>query len=309
MSTSDPASSSSSSPAHPGWIVLLAGVATSAAVLWIVSVLADSGTNVMGWYLFIFVPVGALIVGVLSGLGYAIASRKVNMTLTPGFVVSMVFIALVDYVANQYVTYASLMERLHAPPQYTFLNYLRDICENMTFSQQADGQPGSPIGVLGYLFKTLEVLGYVAGATIPAKMTVQSVASTPDCIKCRQYYVPKRFGYLNAPERWADLVELPYVERILALKKSCAPLIERTETLMDSLEGKTFNEASRVVSGLDSEATMGNTASVSFTLRKCPGCDAFHLKATIVGYEVDGTFASQHLRSVESSGVPEGGLA
>lgn len=286
----------------PELVVLMAGVATSAVVLWVVSLLADSGTYIMGWYLFLLIPAGALLVGLLSGLGYAIAARKVNMKLSSGFVSGMVFISLMDYFANHYVGYTSVLERLHPSVEYSFFNYLRDICENMTFSRTGDGSPGAPIGWWGYLFKGLEAAGYVAGATIPARVAVGSVASTPDCLNCGQYYAPQRFGYLNAPEQWADMAELPRLERILALRESRTPLLERTEEIMDSLEGASFSEARMAVSKLEDTAAMGNTGSVTFTLRKCPGCMAFHLSASFVGYGVDGDFSSQPLRSVESAG-------
>lgn len=288
---------------HPELIVLMAGVATSAATLWVVSLLADAGIYVMGWYWFLLVPVGALLVGLVSGLGYAMAARKVNMKLTYGFVSGMVFISLLDYFANHYVSYLSVLERVHPSVEYSFVSYLQDICETMTFSRTADGGPGEPIGLLGYLFKGLEAAGYVAGATIPAKMAVDSVASTPDCLNCRQYYAPERFGYLNAPEQWADVAELPRLERILAMRDSRTPLLERTEAIMDSLEGASCAEARMAVSKLEKTAAMGNTGSVTFTLRKCPGCMAFHLSASFVGYGVDGDFSSRKLRSVESTGL------
>jgi hypothetical protein len=306
MSTTVPASTSARPSSLPGFIVLLAGVVTSAAVLWIVSVLADSGINVMGLYYFYLVPVGALLVGLFSGLGYAIASRKVNMTLTPRFVTSMVSISLLDYLANQYVTYGSLMERMHLSLQFSFLDYLRDTCENMTFNRGEGAPPGAPIGMIGYLVKGMEVLGYVAGATLPAKMALHSVATTPDCLKCHQYYVAKRFGYINAPEQWQDLADLPDEERILALKQSYTPLLERTEAIMNALEGKKFSEASLMISKLEFKAAMGNTGTVTFTLRKCPNCEAFHLRANYVGYDADGTLGSSRcLRWVESSGIPD----
>ncbi len=312
MSATDPASSPAPPSSKPGLIVLLAGVASSALVMWIVSMLADADINIMGWYYFYLVPVGALVVGVFSGAGYAIASRKVNMTLTPGFVTGMVFISLLDYLANQYVTYSSQVESLHLPSRFSFFDYLRMICENMTFNR-GDGAPrGNPIGMVCYLFKGLEVLGYVAGSTLPAKMAFESVVTTPDCLKCRQYYVAKRFGYLNAPEQWQDLAALTHMERNLALSQSRAPLLERTEAIMNAVEGKTFSEVSTMISKLETEAAMGNTATVTFTLRKCPGCDAFHLKAEMVDYVGDGTFpsfASRRLRSVESTGEPAAALS
>jgi hypothetical protein len=46
---------------------------------------------------------------------------------------------------------------------------------------------------------------------------------------------------------------------------------------------------------------MGNTGTVSFTLRKCPGCDAYHLQATFAGYDQHGEFSSEKIGFVQQA--------
>lgn len=283
-------------PSKPGWIVFIAGVTTSALVLWLVA-----GTSIMGWYLYYIIPIGALIVGVLSGLGYAIAARSVNMTLSPAFVTGMVSVALVDYFAALYITYDNLLATTGADAtRYSFVQFLRDSCELISFSGGDGSSPGNPIGLWGYFFKSLEVIGYVAGATLPAKMAVTSVSGTPDCPRCKQYFINYRCAYLNAPENWEDMAEMTHVDRCVAIKQSVTPVIQRAEDFLAGMQGQKLPEVAEAMKEFESEALMGNTGTVSFTLRKCPGCDAFHLQATFAGYDPHGEFSSEKIGSVQS---------
>ena len=97
---------------QPGFVVYLCGLGTSILALGAVELLNNSGTNIMGLYANGVIPAGALIVGIGSGLGYAIASRVLQVKLLTPFIVAMVFTALVDYGAAQYLTYQNLLEKL-----------------------------------------------------------------------------------------------------------------------------------------------------------------------------------------------------
>ncbi|MDB6004682.1 MAG: hypothetical protein JWR15_1669, partial [Prosthecobacter sp.] len=90
---------------QPGLLVYLCGLGTSALALWLVQLANDHGENIMGWYANGIIPAGALIVGMASGLGYAIGSRVLNVKLSKAFVAGMITTAVVDYFAAQYLTY------------------------------------------------------------------------------------------------------------------------------------------------------------------------------------------------------------
>ena len=147
---------------QPGLIVYFSGVGTSALVLWLVHYLNESQHfNVMGWYVNGILPVGALLVGAASGAGYAVASRLLQVKLSRAFVLGMITTAILDYFAAQYLTYTNILERLHvAADRYTFVDYIRDICEKMSFKDAHSDKPGSPLGLFGYFFKLLEIAGY-----------------------------------------------------------------------------------------------------------------------------------------------------
>jgi hypothetical protein len=171
----------------------------------------------------------------------------------------------------------------------------------MSFSVGEGTQQGQPVGVWGYMFKALELTGYVLGATLPAKMAVSSVSGTPDCEKCRQYFVTHHCAYLNAPERWEDMAALEHVDRCIGLKQSITPLFKRAEAFLETMSGKALTEVTDAMAEFEPEAHMGNTGTVSFTLRKCPGCDAYHLQATFAGYDQHGEFSSEKIGFVQQA--------
>src|SRR5438045_802068 len=96
---------------RPGIVVYLCGLTTSILALGAVELLNKSGTSVMGWYANGIIPAGALLVGIGSGLGYAAASRYLEVKLVRAFVGCMVATALADYLAAQYLTYANLLDQ------------------------------------------------------------------------------------------------------------------------------------------------------------------------------------------------------
>ena len=93
-------SASNQSLRQPGLIVYLCGLGTSALALWLVQIANDNGENIMGWYANGIIPAGALLVGIASGLGYAIGSRVLNVKLSKAFVFGMITTAIIDYFAS-----------------------------------------------------------------------------------------------------------------------------------------------------------------------------------------------------------------
>ena len=94
----------------PGILVYLCGIGTTALVVLLVQALNGTGFNAMGLYASGILPVGAILVGVLSGVGYAIGSRVLDVRLSKGFVVGMLATGVGDWFALQYFEYLSLLE-------------------------------------------------------------------------------------------------------------------------------------------------------------------------------------------------------
>jgi hypothetical protein len=187
MSTpNQPVAATSSAPPErsPGLLVYACGVATTAVVVLLVQAMNGAGINAMGFYVNGLLPVGAIFVGIASGVGYALGSRFLNVKLSKAFVFGMVATGVGDWFALQYLEYGSLLEQYHvSPAALGFFDYLTTTATQMSFSRVGSSSEGSALGSFGYLFKTLELAGFALGTMVPS----WTLFSMPYCRRCRLY--------------------------------------------------------------------------------------------------------------------------
>jgi hypothetical protein len=281
---------------RPGLVVYLSGLGTSILALWVVELLNRNQINVMGFYVNGILPIGALIIGVGSGIGYAVASRVLQIKLFGVFIATMVVTALVDYMAAQYVTYSNLLEqhRLMAE-QYPFTQYLRDICEKMSFRSRGGDRPGSELGIFGYLFKLLEMAGYVLGATLPSLF----VSGLPYCKACQKYLKKHRTAYFSSPTPWSEVKKLAKKERESALQSAIAPLLERTNELGHAMATAPLSDVVGRLEDLDAKPESGTAAHVQVVVEKCPTCEAHVVRFNLVNYNVDKQVINSPIRVLD----------
>jgi hypothetical protein len=269
---------------QPGLLVYACGVATSVLALWGVHLLLEEDVNVMGWYLYFVIPVGALLVGIASGLGYGLGSRYLNVKLSHAFAFGMIATGLVDYVAAQYLTYQYVLETNHvAAESYSFVQYIRDMCEGMAFSARNSGDPSTPLGVLGYLFKFLEMVGYALGTMIPSGV----VLGMTYCKKCQFYLKPHLTAHLHSPEQWKNLKKLDKPQRLAALQQSIQDVIARAQAVADEILDTPLTPTVATLTKLDSKIKKGTAARADFEMKKCPGCDAHEITLTLFNMTID----------------------
>ena len=269
---------------QPGLIVYACGLGTSVLVLWIVNALNEAGTNVMGWYANGILPIGALLVGAGSGVGYAVASRYMQVKPSRAFVYGMLTTAVIDYAAAQYITYTNLLEQAQIPADaYGFTDYIRDICERMTFQRNGDQKPGNPLGIWGYLFKVLEISGYAFGAMCP----VMIVSRMPYCKACQRFLKPHRTGILSSTANWREIKPLGKKEREAALQAAIGELGARVEQVVARIAQGSLAETTAEIEALDRAAAEGTAARMAFTLTKCPTCDSHHVQLQLHHWTVD----------------------
>ena len=294
-------STPSKSLRQPGLIVYLCGLGTSALALWLVQIANDNGENIMGWYANGIIPAGALIVGIASGLGYAVGSRILNVKLSKAFVFGMITTAIIDYFAAQYLTYLSLVERLHIPPErYGFIDYLREISEGMSFKSRNSGEPGSPLGGWGYLYKLLEIGGYSVGAMLPSMM----VFGMPYCKNCQHYLKKHRSGHLHSPEQWSVVKKLKSKERLPALQAAIQALTARANQFTAPIAAAPLAETEAAVALLDQTIQKDAAARITYTLKKCPRCDAHHLQLDLTNFTVDKKVANTTVAKIDKTELP-----
>jgi hypothetical protein len=269
---------------RPGTIVTICGLAVSALTLFVVHLLEEADFSVMGFYLNYVIPAGALLVGVCSGLGFALSSRYLQVKLGWAYVWGMLLTGLITYWCAQYLTYSHLIERANIPAEaYGFTDYMRDSCELMSFKSDNANEPAKPLGGWGYVVKLLEMIGYVAGAMIPALI----VSGLPYCKQCQKYLKPHRSGYLHSPEIWSEIKSLGKKERTAALEQVIAAIGPRAMQGAGLLAKASLAETEAFVAQLAPQADKKAAARVLFAVEKCPTCDAHQVKVSLINYTID----------------------
>ena len=268
---------------QPGWIVYLCGFATSVLALYLVHLAANHDEHIMGWYGYGIIPFGALLVGVASGLGYAFGSYWMNVKLWKGFILGMMATAVVDYVAAQYITYLDVLEQVHASSEnYSFAQYIRDMCENMSFSRSGSKESGSPLGVLGYVFKVLEMAGYTAGAVVPSLVLM----GLPYCKTCQFYLRKNKTHFIPASmtkSAWKDLAKN---QKTPVLEQQLQAIVQQAIQVSEQVTHTPYDITMEVWSALPAAEPKEAVGWVQLLVKKCPQCEAHHLNVLLVNNTV-----------------------
>lgn len=166
----------------PDLSVIGAGIVTTALTLFLVFWLARQfkDFDIMGWYWLFIIPAGAILVGIGAGSGYGLMSwlkgRKISGSLL-GAIVALLALA---YAAAQWVEFKSLnLERYGV----SFFRYFDVTTRSMTFKLMRSNTPSGSLGILGYLFRLLELAGFsLGGLFIPIMLRAK-----PYCDSCLTY--------------------------------------------------------------------------------------------------------------------------
>ncbi len=270
---------------QPGLIVYGCGIATSLIAIWVVSRMQDHGENPMGWYANGIIPVGAFLVGLASGLGYAIASYFLNVKLSKPFVMFMLLTACLDYASMQFVIYSDLVEKAHVnPAAYTFVQWFREATEGMVFKRSSSTEAGGELGMWGYGYRLLELIGFAGGVASPCGV----VLGQAYCRSC-QKYLKRHYGRtVSSPVLIEDWKKVPKKERPQFLENAITGLIEELHPLLQSLQAMPLDEVRPLLDSTGGPKAVKNTlCSVSIMVRKCPLCDSHHITATLTNMTND----------------------
>lgn len=282
---------------QPGVLVYLSGVGTSALALYGVRVLNSHGEYIMGWYANGIIPAGALLVGMVSGLGFAIASRLLHVRLTRAYVLGMISTGVLDYVAATYLTYQTLLEDHHVTEAaYSFLQYVQDISEKMTFSH------GSPLGKFGYLYKLLEIAGFSLGTMVPAAVLFKM----PFCVACQKYLVSHKKGFLSSAGTRGDAVSSKQTRaaREATIKDANGEMIRSANQLAIRMRKAPLADVVAALEDATSAKNKASAATVTVHLKKCPQCDAHHVSFVMESVNLDKKRAITHLPPVDATAAP-----
>ncbi len=148
-------------------LVLFSGVATSALTLLGVYLLDVSGSDfhIMGWYADYVLPVGGIIAGVAASSGYGLASWFTGVKITRSLLWTVLAIQVMVYFGAQYIEFSHLrLVHLNGSP-VGFFEYYDHVARAFAWKHD-DGGRGEPLGLWGYFFRGLEIIGFAGGSLI-----------------------------------------------------------------------------------------------------------------------------------------------
>jgi len=227
------------------------------------------GFSPMFWYADFVLPLGAIGVGCVVAIGYAIASSRTGVKISNQLLWTVLGLQVLAYFAAQYLAFrhqAAVMGTLDA----SFLRSF-DAATRGSRYEWAHGHAPAALGAGGYAFRALELAGFAAGGLIgPLLLRWRAF-----CEPCQRYMIRSRHGQLAAslpgkppqdPEALArhDAEELALVERGLAL-------IERLTELAGKGDALRFEEA---LSPQTVSPWQAKDLSRRFMIETviCPGC-------------------------------------
>ena len=165
-------------------LVLQAGVASTAATLFLVYVLdVYANMNVMGWTANYVFPVGALMVGALASSGYGLASWFGGLKIQKKLMYTIFGLQVAAYFAAKYLEFHNLGPLTHRGSGLPvgFFEYFHYSATNLAFEEH--GKVGSPLGIRGYGVRLLEIVGFAGGSLIAPGI----LWTTPYCDGCEVY--------------------------------------------------------------------------------------------------------------------------
>jgi hypothetical protein len=228
------------------FVVFFAGIVTTVVTMVLMLLLQDS-FNLMGFYLWHVVPVGAICMGALAASGYVLAVKATRAQVRDSLFLLILGLHLLAYFGSWFLEYRLLAPSYKDGRSLTFWEFYGAMARAISFARH--NQPDNPIGVWGYGIRFLETVGFVSGAlAVP-----MALGNTPACPNCRRFHHVKSLGLLPA-------------EGETQITTTQAVLNQLQESL-DSNNAQVFTEL--VETHADKKLT-GD--SVSLRLAWCPGC-------------------------------------
>jgi hypothetical protein len=260
-----------SPPKYPGFLVLATGMGTAGLALllqYLLELKADF--NAIGFYVYEIVPIGAVVLGVLAGSGYGLASWLSGAKIAKRFYVAIIVLQITAYVIAQYILYAMYCLATNNEPG--FFVFFDAVTQGLAWRDD-QGNLGAALGLWGYGVRGLEVFGFVVGGLIlPA-----ALASMAYCDGCHVYMKSNYFGRLPAgvvPRKIKSrdvAAKEAYEAELTAAAAQGTLLVEGLVGAIGAADATTFLElfAPHRATG---KASAKLTSRVDITLRRCPCC-------------------------------------
>jgi hypothetical protein len=255
--------------------VLGVGLATTALALlgvWAASQASDE-FYLMGWYVYYIFPVGALLVGLVAGSGYGVASWLTGVRISRNLLLAVLLLQVTSYFVAQYIEYRHLVAE-DVFPEVGFFSYFDARARSFAFKS------GDPMGGWGYVFRLLEIAGFAFGGMIAPLI----LRAKPYCENCQIYMRTKDLGLLPAGVKPQKIKKKDTEGQARFQEEHDAAWEQGMMSLEDlrraGTEGKTskFNEILEAHQ-LNQKEIGKLTTRISVSLSSCPSCHAGQLNA------------------------------
>ena len=121
--------------------------------------------HIMGLYADYIIPAGAMIAGIAASSGYGIASWLTGVKITRSLLLAVLAIQVIVYFAAQYIEFSHLkLMHLNGTP-VGFFEYYDYVARSFAWKHDGGGH-GEPLGIWGYFFRGLEIVGFAGGSLI-----------------------------------------------------------------------------------------------------------------------------------------------
>ncbi len=264
------------SPAPSGrgrLFVVQTGLATTALALYGVYYLSHHAEfNPMGFYVKFIIPLGAIGVGLIAGLGYGIASAWTGAKIGRGLLLTVCALLITAYFAAQYIEYRELVSQYEGlEEQLSFVRYFHLATIEMTFTRR--GEEGDALGYVGYFFRLLEIGGFVGGGLIAPLV----MKSKPYCDGCQRYQTTKDLGVLPVtPAAGDDPAKTPEVAA-----DEAAARYERLRAFAEVGDAIAFRGELAPFAG-DQKAIGKHPTRTRLRLIYCKGCSTGKLEGAVL---------------------------
>jgi len=118
----------------------------------------------------------------VASSGYGVGSWLSGIKITRGLLLAVLALQLAAYFAAQYIEFASHHLVHRNGKAVGFFEYFDFAARSFAWKKH-DGSGGEPLGLWGYAFRGLEIVGFAAGGLlVPALLS-----KAPYCESCRRY--------------------------------------------------------------------------------------------------------------------------
>jgi hypothetical protein len=245
--------------------VVYAGLATTAAslfgVYWLNANTEDF--NIMGWY------------------ANYVASWMTGVKITRRLLWTVLALQAATYVAAQYIEFRSLDLTYQDGSPVSFLEYYDIVARSFAWEQR-NGEAGEPLGMWGYLFRGLEVIGFLGGGLI-VPFALRKAAY---CDNCQIYMRSLNLATLPAAIP-AKKFKKSQTEEQAAHQRADGEAVSAADTQLESLRklaaearSNEFLAAIRELKPKKREAAK-LPRRIVLQLVSCHGCHAGSLRATL----------------------------